>query len=108
MKNHKILWFFSCFRDKKPQSRKYKISVANTVANRICYFFGGGLGKFFDFCVCRVLAAFTETLAYPATAKYYLKTYEGIDIEPYSRSVDCRLVTDYQKKLPGADEIARG
>ena len=32
---------FSLFRGKKPQSRKYKISVANTVANRICYFFGG-------------------------------------------------------------------
>ena len=58
------------------------------------------------------LAAFTETLAYPATAKYYLKTYEGIDIEPYSRSVDCRLVTDYQKKCLAqmkllADETAR-
>ena len=43
------------------------------------------------------LAAFTESLAYPATAKYYLKEYEGIDIEPYSRAVDCRLITDYQK-----------
>lgn len=58
------------------------------------------------------LAAFTETLAYPATAKYYLKTYEGIDIEPYSRSVDCRLVTDYQKNCLAqmkllADETAR-
>lgn len=43
------------------------------------------------------LAAFTECLAYPATAKYYLNEYEGIAIGPYSRSVDCRLVTDYQK-----------
>ncbi len=43
------------------------------------------------------LAAFTEYLAYPATAKYYLNEYEGVAIGPYSRSVDCRLVTDYQK-----------
>lgn len=42
------------------------------------------------------LAAFTECLAYPATAKYYLKKYENIDIIPYSRSVDCRRINDYQ------------
>lgn len=42
-------------------------------------------------------AAFTECLAYPATAKAYLKEYEGIDILPISRSVDCALVTEYQR-----------
>lgn len=43
------------------------------------------------------ISAFTESLAYPATAKYYLREYEGLNIESYSRSVDCSLVTDYQK-----------
>lgn len=43
------------------------------------------------------MTAFTESLAYPATAKYYLNAYEGIDIEPISRAVDCNLITDYQK-----------
>jgi 4-hydroxy-tetrahydrodipicolinate synthase len=43
------------------------------------------------------LSAFTESLAYPATAKYYLKEYEDINIEPISRAVDCSLITEYQK-----------
>ena len=43
------------------------------------------------------MTAFTESLAYPATAKYYLKTYENIDIEAISRAVDYNLVTEYQK-----------
>lgn len=43
------------------------------------------------------LAAFTESLAYPATAKYYLREYENIAIEPFSRAVDCNLITEYQK-----------
>ena len=42
-------------------------------------------------------AAFTEVLAYPATAKYYLREYEGVQIEPYSRVVDHTRVTPYQK-----------
>lgn len=42
-------------------------------------------------------AAFTEVLAYPATAKYYLRTYEGVEIEPYSRVIDHQRVTPYQK-----------
>lgn len=42
-------------------------------------------------------AAFTENLAYPATAKYYLKRYENMDILPLSRTADCKLVTEYQK-----------
>lgn len=58
------------------------------------------------------LAAFTESLAYPATAKYYLKEYEGVPIAPYSRSVDCSLVTDYQKSCLAqmkllSDELVR-
>ena len=43
------------------------------------------------------MTAFTESLAYPATAKYYLNAYEGIEIEPISRAVDCNLITEYQK-----------
>ncbi len=42
-------------------------------------------------------AAFTEVLSYPATAKYYLREYEGVEIEPYSRVVDYTKVTPYQK-----------
>ena len=43
------------------------------------------------------MTAFTESLAYPATAKYYVNTHEGIKIEPISRAVDCNLITEYQK-----------
>lgn len=43
------------------------------------------------------MTAFTESLAYPATAKYYLNAYENVAIEPLSRAVDCNLVTEYQK-----------
>ena len=43
------------------------------------------------------MSSFTESLAYPATAKYYLKEYENIDIEPISRVVDYKLITPYQK-----------
>ncbi len=43
------------------------------------------------------LAAFTESLAYPATAKYYLNAYENVRIEPISRAIDCKSVTEYQK-----------
>ena len=43
------------------------------------------------------MSAFTESLAYPATAKYYLKAHENIDIQPISRVVDCNLITEYQK-----------
>lgn len=43
------------------------------------------------------MSAFTESLAYPATAKYYLNAHEDIQIEPLSRAVDCNLITDYQK-----------
>ncbi len=43
------------------------------------------------------LAAFTEYLAYPATAKWYLKEFEKVDILPLSRVVDCAEVTEYQK-----------
>ena len=42
-------------------------------------------------------AFFTESLAYPATAKYYLREYESIDSGTLSRTVDDSLVTDYQK-----------
>lgn len=43
------------------------------------------------------MTAFTESLAYPATAKYYVNAHEGIKIEPISRAVDCNLITEYQK-----------
>ena len=43
------------------------------------------------------LSAFTESLAYPATAKYYLKEYEGLNITSISRVVSCEEITDYQK-----------
>ncbi len=43
------------------------------------------------------ICAFTESLAYPATAKWYVNEYENIDITPLSRAVDCALITDYQK-----------
>lgn len=43
------------------------------------------------------MTAFTESLAYPATAKYYLNAHEGIEIEALSRAVDCNLITEYQK-----------
>ena len=43
------------------------------------------------------MTAFTESLAYPATAKYYVNAHEGIKIEPISRAVDCSLITEYQK-----------
>lgn len=43
------------------------------------------------------MTAFTESLAYPATAKYYLNAHENIAIEPLSRAVNCNLVTEYQK-----------
>ena len=43
------------------------------------------------------MTAFTESFAYPATAKYYVNAHEGIKIEPISRAVDCNLITEYQK-----------
>lgn len=43
------------------------------------------------------MTAFTESLAYPATAKYYVNAHEGIEIEPISRAVDCNSITEYQK-----------
>lgn len=43
------------------------------------------------------LAAFTETLSYPATAKYYLHAHEGLSIEPVCRVEGRGPVTDYQK-----------
>lgn len=43
------------------------------------------------------MTAFTEVLAYPATAKYYLRVHENIEIEPISRSIDYNSITEYQK-----------
>ena len=42
------------------------------------------------------MAAFTESPAYPCTAKYYLEK-EGIKMDTYSRSSDKKLLTPYQK-----------
>ena len=42
------------------------------------------------------MTAFTEVLAYPCTAKYYLNL-EGIPMDTYSRSADHKNLTNYQK-----------
>ena len=44
------------------------------------------------------MAAFTESPAYPCTAKYYLQ-YEGIQMDTFARSADEKLVTEYQKEV---------
>ena len=44
-------------------------------------------------CMC----AFTESPAYPLTAKYHLSTYEGIPMEIYSRARPRKNFTNYQK-----------
>jgi 4-hydroxy-tetrahydrodipicolinate synthase len=43
------------------------------------------------------MAAFTESLAYPVTAKYHLKEIEGIKMEILSRSRCASQLTQYQK-----------
>jgi len=43
------------------------------------------------------LAAFTEKLTYPCTAKYHLSEIEGIKMEFTSRSRDVNQLTPYQK-----------
>lgn len=43
------------------------------------------------------LSAFTESLAYPCTAKYHLRVHEGLRIEDYSRSRDESELTDYHR-----------
>jgi 4-hydroxy-tetrahydrodipicolinate synthase len=43
------------------------------------------------------IAAFTESLAYPVTAKYHLSEFEGVPMTLISRSRDCRELTDYHK-----------
>lgn len=43
------------------------------------------------------LAAFTESLAYPCTAKYHLDTHEGVKMGYESRSCDINKLTPYQK-----------
>ena len=44
------------------------------------------------------MASFTESPAYPCTAKYYLQ-FEGIPMETFARSADEKLVTEYQKEV---------
>ncbi len=44
------------------------------------------------------LTAFTESMAYPCTAKYYLK-YEGFDMDTFSRSCNSQALTQYQKHV---------
>lgn len=43
------------------------------------------------------IAAFTESLAYPVTAKYHLSEFESIPMTLISRSRDCSELTDYHK-----------
>ncbi len=44
------------------------------------------------------MSAFTESPAYPCTAKYYLNL-EGIAMDVFSRSADHKNLTDYQKLI---------
>ena len=44
------------------------------------------------------MSAFTESPAYPCTAKYYLNL-EGIPMDIYSRSADHKNLTEYQKMI---------
>ena len=43
------------------------------------------------------MTAFTEALAYPVTAKYYLDTFENVPMGHTSRSRDVRALTPYHK-----------
>ena len=43
------------------------------------------------------LSAFTESLAYPCTAKWHLRRYEGIDISTFARSRDDRMLRRYDR-----------
>lgn len=43
------------------------------------------------------MTAFTEALAYPVTAKYYLNTFENVSMEHTSRSRDAKALTPYHK-----------
>lgn len=43
------------------------------------------------------VTAFTEALTYPATAKYYLNTFENIPIDIYSKTCDYNRFSDYDR-----------
>ena len=43
------------------------------------------------------MSAFTEALAYPCTAKWHLREFEGINIGTFARSRDDRLLKRYDK-----------
>lgn len=43
------------------------------------------------------MTAFTEALAYPVTAKYYLNTFENVFMQCTSRSRDAKALTPYHK-----------
>ena len=45
------------------------------------------------------MAAFTESPAYPCTAKYYLSRFEGFDMDIASRSSHPQNLTSYQKLI---------
>ncbi|MDO4285379.1 MAG: dihydrodipicolinate synthase family protein [Eubacteriales bacterium] len=47
------------------------------------------------------MAAFSEVLPYPTTAKYYLKEYEGIPVNVFSRSCRQRELKEYDKLVMG-------
>jgi len=54
------------------------------------------------------MAAFTEKLTYPCTAKYHLSEIEGITMEFTSRARDAKELTDYQKScIRQMDLLAR-
>lgn len=63
------------------------------------------LGRNYDKCSDKAvhlsellsMAAFTEALAYPCTAKYHLSELEGIAMDVTARSRDCSELTAYHK-----------
>ncbi len=64
------------------------------------YLYDGFINDYPDVETTQALAcitAFTESLAYPVTAKYHLSELENIDMTTYSRSRDANQLTNYQK-----------
>ncbi|MDO4293999.1 MAG: dihydrodipicolinate synthase family protein [Eubacteriales bacterium] len=54
------------------------------------------------------MAAFSEVLPYPATAKYYLKEYEGLPMNAFSRSCRQRELKAYDRLVMGQLERLSG
>lgn len=52
------------------------------------------------------MAAFTEALDYPCTAKYHLDKLKGVSMMTLARSADNRKLTPYHPDVRRADETA--